>query len=112
MFILDDYISIDESSFTGETKPSMKMVDSISFGSRRTSISDRRNIVFMGTYVLNGNAKGIVVCTGENSEFGKVFQMMQQQEARKTPLQKSMDALGKQLSYYSLSIIGFIVIVG
>ncbi|CAF1415139.1 unnamed protein product [Rotaria sordida] len=38
--------------------------------------------------------------------------MMQQQEARKTPLQKSMDALGKQLSYYSLSIIGFIVIVG
>ncbi|CAF4057527.1 unnamed protein product [Rotaria magnacalcarata] len=38
--------------------------------------------------------------------------MMQQQEAPKTPLQKSMDALGKQLSFYSLSIIGFIVIVG
>ncbi|CAF1333002.1 unnamed protein product, partial [Rotaria sordida] len=105
-------ISIDESSFTGETKPSMKMVDSISFGSRQTSISDRRNIAFMGTHVLNGNAKGIVICTGENSEFGKVFQMMQQQEAPKTPLQKSMDALGKQLSFYSLSIIGFIVMVG
>jgi len=26
--------------------------------------------------------KGIVICTGENSEFGKVFQMMQQQEVR------------------------------
>ncbi len=50
-------ISIDESSFTGETKPSMKTVESISFGSRQTSISDRRNIVFMGTHVLNGNAK-------------------------------------------------------
>ncbi|CAF5021171.1 unnamed protein product, partial [Rotaria magnacalcarata] len=34
----------------------------------------------MGTHVLTGNAKGIVICTGENSEFGKVFQMMQQQE--------------------------------
>jgi Ca2+-transporting ATPase len=33
-------------------------------------------------------------------------------QAPKTPLQKSMDALGKQLSFYSLSIIGFIVIVG
>jgi Ca2+-transporting ATPase len=53
-----------------------------------------------------------VICTGENSEFGKVFKMMQQQEAPKTPLQKSMDALGKQLSFYSLSIIGFIVVVG
>ncbi|CAF1203383.1 unnamed protein product [Rotaria sp. Silwood1] len=105
-------VSIDESSFTGETKPSMKTVDSISFGSRQTSISDRKNTAFMGTHVLNGNAKGIVICTGENSEFGKVFQMMQQQEAPKTPLQKSMDALGKQLSFYSLSIIGFIVIVG
>ncbi|CAF3689003.1 unnamed protein product [Rotaria sp. Silwood1] len=105
-------VSIDESSFTGETKPSMKIFDSISFGLRQTSISDRKNIAFMGTHVLNGNAKGIVICTGENSEFGKVFQMMQQQEAPKTPLQKSMDALGKQLSFYSLSIIGFIVIVG
>ncbi|CAF3006030.1 unnamed protein product [Rotaria socialis] len=105
-------MSIDESSFTGEVKPSNKIIDSISFGSRQTSISDRRNIAFMGTHVLTGNAKGIVICTGENSEFGKVFQMMQQQEAPKTPLQKSMDALGKQLSFYSLSIIGFIVIVG
>ena len=105
-------ISVDESSFTGETKPSMKTIEPITFGSRQTSISDRRNVTFMGTHVLNGNAKGIVICTGENSEFGKVFQMMQQQEAPKTPLQKSMDALGKQLSFYSLSIIGFIVMVG
>ena len=105
-------MSVDESSFTGETKPSMKTVEPILFGSRQTSISDRKNIVFMGTHVLNGNAKGVVICTGEHSEFGKVFKMMQQQEAPKTPLQKSMDALGKQLSFYSLSIIGFIVIVG
>ncbi|CAF0736205.1 unnamed protein product [Adineta steineri] len=105
-------ISVDESSFTGETKPSLKTILPITFGSRQTSINDRKNVVFMGTHVLNGNAKGIVICTGEHSEFGKVFQMMQQQEAPKTPLQKSMDALGKQLSFYSLSIIGFIVIVG
>lgn len=105
-------ISVDESSFTGETKPSVKTIEPIDFGSRQTSISDRKNIVFMGTHVLSGNAKGIVICTGENSEFGKIFQMMQEQEAPKTPLQKSMDALGKQLSFYSLSIIVFIVIVG
>ena len=50
-------LSIDESSFTGETKPSIKVAGTISFGSRQTSISDRHNIAFMGTYVLNGNGK-------------------------------------------------------
>jgi Ca2+-transporting ATPase len=50
-------ISVDESSFTGETKPSVKTIEPISFGSRQTSISDRKNITFMGTHVLNGNAK-------------------------------------------------------
>ncbi|CAF1042172.1 unnamed protein product, partial [Didymodactylos carnosus] len=104
--------AVDESSFTGETKPSMKFIDPITPGNRLTGISDRKNIAFMGTHVQSGHAKGIVICTGENSEFGEVFKMMQQQEPPKTPLQKSMDALGKQLSFYSLSIIGFIVIVG
>ncbi len=43
---------------------------------------------------------------GEQSEFGSVFKMMQTEEAPKTPLQKSMNMLGKQLSFYSLCIIG------
>jgi Ca2+-transporting ATPase len=50
-------ISVDESSFTGETKPSVKTIEPIVFGTRQTSISDRKNITFMGTHVLNGNAK-------------------------------------------------------
>jgi Ca2+-transporting ATPase len=50
-------ISVDESSFTGETKPSAKTIEPIAFGTRNTSISDRKNIAFMGTHVLSGNAK-------------------------------------------------------
>jgi Ca2+-transporting ATPase len=38
--------------------------------------------------------------------------MMQSEEAPKTPLQKSMDALGKQLSFYSFAIIGVIMLIG
>uniref|UniRef100_A0A8C9F975 ATPase secretory pathway Ca2+ transporting 1 n=1 Tax=Pavo cristatus TaxID=9049 RepID=A0A8C9F975_PAVCR len=56
--------------------------------------------------------QGIVIGTGENSEFGEVFKMMQAEEAPKTPLQKSMDLLGKQLSLYSFGIIGVIMLVG
>ncbi len=51
-------------------------------------------------------SQGVVVGVGEQSEFGSVFKMMQTEEAPKTPLQKSMNMLGKQLSFYSLCIIG------
>lgn len=34
----------------------------------------------MGTLVKNGHGKGIVICTGENSEFGEIFKMMQSEE--------------------------------
>lgn len=38
--------------------------------------------------------------------------MMQAEEAPKTPLQKSMDILGAQLSFYSFIIIGVIMLLG
>jgi Ca2+-transporting ATPase len=53
-----------------------------------------------------------VTSTGENSEFGEIFKLMQSEEAPKTPLQKSMDTLGKQLSFYSFGIIGLIMFIG
>lgn len=53
-----------------------------------------------------------MVSTGERSEFGDIFRMMQAEEAPKTPLQKSMDTLGAQLSLYSFCIIGFILLAG
>ncbi|XP_008428849.1 calcium-transporting ATPase type 2C member 1 isoform X3 [Poecilia reticulata] len=104
-------LSIDESSLTGETHPSSKSTTPQPPASNG-NIASRSNIAFMGTLVRCGKAKGIVIGTGENSEFGEVFKMMQAEEAPKTPLQKSMDLLGKQLSLYSFGIIGVIMLVG
>ncbi|XP_010903524.1 calcium-transporting ATPase type 2C member 1 isoform X1 [Esox lucius] len=102
-------LSVDESSLTGETTPCSK---STSHQPTNSDITSRSNVAFMGTLVRCGKAKGIVIGTGENSEFGEVFKMMQAEEAPKTPLQKSMDLLGKQLSLYSFGIIGVIMLVG
>uniref|UniRef100_T1J4W7 Calcium-transporting ATPase n=1 Tax=Strigamia maritima TaxID=126957 RepID=T1J4W7_STRMM len=104
-------LAIDESSFTGETEPAVKITNAITHG-KLNGISSRKNIAFMGTLVRNGNGKGIVINDAENSEFGDVFKMMQSEESPKTPLQKSMDTLGKQLSFYSFGIIGFIMFMG
>ncbi|XP_068618783.1 calcium-transporting ATPase type 2C member 1 isoform X1 [Battus philenor] len=102
-------LAIDESSFTGETEPAGKSVLPNKAAGGRVN---KDNIAFMGTLVRCGNAKGIVVSTGERSEFGDIFRMMQAEEAPKTPLQKSMDTLGAQLSLYSFCIIGFIMVAG
>ncbi|XP_050794306.1 calcium-transporting ATPase type 2C member 1 isoform X3 [Gopherus flavomarginatus] len=104
-------LSIDESSLTGETAPCSKSTAPQPTASNG-DLTSRSNIAFMGTLVRCGKAKGIVIGTGENSEFGEVFKMMQAEEAPKTPLQKSMDLLGKQLSLYSFGIIGIIMLVG
>uniref|UniRef100_A0AAY4A7A7 Calcium-transporting ATPase n=1 Tax=Denticeps clupeoides TaxID=299321 RepID=A0AAY4A7A7_9TELE len=104
-------LSVDESSLTGETTPCTKLT-APQPAATNGDITSRSNIAFMGTLVRCGKAKGIVIGTGENSEFGEVFKMMLAEEAPKTPLQKNMDLLGKQLSLYSLGIIGVIMLVG
>lgn len=105
-------LSIDESSFTGETDPAKKTSDIVFNTGNSKDHTKMKNIAFMGTLVRCGNGKGIVVSTGERSEFGEVFKMMQAEEAPKTPLQKSMDILGAQLSFYSFCIIGIIMFLG
>lgn len=106
-------LEIDESSFTGENEPVQKTYMTLSFEDKESiTIPDKKNIAFMGTLVRCGHGKGIVIGTGENSEFGEIFKMMQEQERPKTPLQKSMDALGKQLSFISFAIIGLIMLIG
>ncbi|KAF1593341.1 Calcium-transporting ATPase type 2C member 2, partial [Eudyptes moseleyi] len=100
---------VDESSFTGEAEPCNKTDGVLLETGDITTLS---NVVFMGTLVRYGKGKGVVIGTGENSQFGEVFKMMQAEETPKTPLQKSMDRLGKQLTLFSFGIIGLIMLLG
>ncbi|KAF9434576.1 High affinity Ca2+/Mn2+ P-type ATPase-like protein [Entomortierella beljakovae] len=106
-------LDIDESNLTGENKPCRKQIETV-IGNEyaELSITERKNIAYMGTLVRNGHGTGIVVGISKETEFGVVFCMMQEVEIRKTPLQLSMDELGKKLSMLSFVIIGVIVMVG
>lgn len=105
-------LAVDESSFTGEPMPKGKNINPLPQKEQRTGVSGMTCVAFMGTLVRCGRGKGIVIETGTNSQFGELFTMMQEEEAPKTPLQKSMDTLGKQLSFYSFCIIGLIMLLG
>ncbi|KAK0658758.1 Calcium-transporting ATPase 1 [Lasiodiplodia hormozganensis] len=129
-------LSIDESNLTGENEPVSKKPDTLDKTSRSNGwvspgpqdpfyaspatgtvgadirLNDQTNIAFMGTLVRSGYGQGIVIGTGANTEFGAISTSLQEIESPRTPLQLSMDRLGKDLSYMSFSVIGFIMLVG
>ncbi|KAH7410268.1 hypothetical protein DE146DRAFT_344156 [Phaeosphaeria sp. MPI-PUGE-AT-0046c] len=124
-------LSIDESNLTGENEPVSKAPESIVSppGVQRASspfyaseaagtvgadirLNDQKNIAFMGTLVRSGYGQGIVIGTGGKTEFGAISASLQEIESPRTPLQMSMDRLGKDLSYMSFGVIAFIGLVG
>ncbi len=104
-------LSIDESSMTGESEPRIKIADPLP-DLEDGDLVKYSNILFMGTLVCSGNASGIVVQTGKETEFGKTFMEMKEIENKRTPLQSKMDELGKFLSVISMGIILCIGLLG
>ena len=102
----------DESTLTGESEPREKMAKSTVSIPSDASLSEKSNLVYMGTLITSGSATCIVISTNVNTEFGKVFQEMKEIENRKTPLQLKMDELGKKLSIFSFGIIICIGLIG
>lgn len=60
---------VDEANLTGETFYTEKLPGTVPYD---TPISKRTNTLFMGTHVVSGTAKALVVLTGKNTEFGKI----------------------------------------
>jgi len=64
---------VDEAMLTGETFPVEKSVEVLL---AETALAQRTNIIWMGTHVVSGTAKALVVFTAKNTEFGKVSERL------------------------------------
>jgi len=64
---------IDEATLTGETYPVEKSVGVLA---AETPLGQRTNALWMGTHVVSGGAKALVVSTGKETEFGKVSERL------------------------------------
>ena len=82
-------------ALTGESEPQEKHTDAIS---EEVSMGDRDNIAYAGTTVATGNATGVVVATGMDTETGKIASMTEEAGEMKTPLQKELRRLANQLT--------------
>jgi Mg2+-importing ATPase len=64
---------VDEAMMTGETFPVEKAVSVLPV---EAPLGQRTNALWMGTHVVSGNATALVVCTGKETEFGKISQRL------------------------------------
>ena len=94
--ILDNYsLQVNESSLTGESANVDKTDEAIV---EEAALADRVNMVYSGTLVTYGRATVLVTATGMQTEMGKIADLMNATQERKTPLQVSLDDFGKKLA--------------
>ncbi|GIW13615.1 MAG: ATPase [Tepidiforma sp.] len=93
---------IDQSLLTGESEGVPKSAEPVA--KPDTPIADRSCMVYSGSIVLRGRARGFVVATGMATELGSIAGSMRAQELPSTPLQERMERLARA--------IGVIVAVG
>ena len=103
-------LKIEESSLTGETEPVEKNADIIC--KQNVPLGDKLNMAFMASIVVNGHAKAVVTEIGMNTNVGKIANMMLQDEAPETPIQKKLEQVGKILGILCLVICVIIFAIG
>ena len=103
-------LKIEESSLTGETEAILKDSDMIC--KKDIPLGDMLNMAFMSSIVVNGHAKAVVTETGMNTRVGKIANMIIQDEAPETPIQKKLSQVGKILGIVCLAICLIIFVIG
>lgn len=98
----------EEAALTGESVPVIKTVEAISSNGADVPLGDRKNMVFMGSTVVYGRGKAVIVGTGMNTEMGKIANALQTAKEGKTPLQQKLSQLSKVLTYM---VIGICVVI-
>ena len=101
-------MKIEEAALTGESVPVLKTCDVIDAPSGEVPLGDRNNMVFMGSTVVYGRGKAIIVTTGMDTEMGKIANALTQAKEGKTPLQQKLSQLSKVLTYL---VIGICVVI-
>ena len=103
-------LKVEESSLTGETEPVLKTIEKIQ--NPDLALGDMKNMAFMGSVVVAGHAKAIVTETAMNTKIGKIANMIIEEEAPETPIQKKLGEVGKVLGIVCLVICVVIFIIG
>lgn len=98
-----------ESALTGESAPVVKSVAPVDADA---GVADRTSMMHMGTTVLSGRGRGVVVATGLDTEVGRVATLVDQAQTVQAPLQRGLERLGRTLSLAVVALVGVLLLIG
>ncbi|MDP2967138.1 MAG: cation-transporting P-type ATPase [bacterium] len=84
-----------EAALTGESLPIDKDLKELP---EKTSLADQKNMIWLGTFVVLGQAKAIVVATGPKTALGQIAESLEKIETPKTHFKIKTDLLAKQMA--------------
>ncbi len=103
-------LTTQEAALTGESTAVQKVTKKLT--KSQLAIGDRKNMVFMGTVVVNGKGHMIATGTGTQTEIGKIATLLQKGTEEQTPLQIRLEKFGKFLVYGCIGIILIVFALG
>lgn len=106
LIIEENSLSMDESSLTGETFPVEKNPQRISAD---TALSNRKNSLWMGTHVISGSGKAVIVNLAKDSEFGKITASLDEKDSD-TDFEKGIRDFGNLILHVTTLLIGLIFV--
>lgn len=101
---------VGQSTLTGESEAVKKDVNSELKIQEIDSIADLDNICFMGTSVISGSAKGVIIKTGDDTYFGKIAHTIRSDKP-KTAFQKGIESISKLLIHLMLIVIPIVFLL-
>lgn len=102
-------LKINEAILTGEWLPANKTKGVLP---SQTPLSDRDNMVYMGTIVETGEGRVIVTATGKDTQLGHIAQFVKETKEEKTPYQKKIIRFSRLVTALIVSVSFFIFIGG
>lgn len=103
-------LRVEEATLTGESVPVEKTVYAIE--EEHLTAGDQTNMAFMGTSVVNGRARGIVVETGAKTILGGIARDVQGLSVTETPLQKKIVKFAQFIGLLVLGSATAIIVLG
>lgn len=102
-------VSVEEAILTGESVPTQKGTEPVAADA---PVGDRTCMLFSGTLLNTGAAKGVVVATGAATEIGKVGILLSAVETITTPMVEQMGVFAKWLTFLILVIASLLLLYG
>ena len=101
---------VGQASLTGESDNIKKTIELENKQEELDSISDFDNICFMGTNVVSGSAKGVVIKVGDSTYFGKIANTVTSGK-EKTAFQKGIESISKLLIRIMIFMIPIVFLI-